>query len=46
MGKSTTVTIALMSTLLLSVCGNSNSAKKQVDHHFDSQKTAAEYKHD
>lgn len=35
-----------MSTLLLSACGNSNSAKKQVDHHFDSQKTAAEYKHD
>lgn len=46
MGKPITVTLALMSTLLLSACGTSNSAKKQVDHHFDSQKTAAEYKHD
>ncbi|MGF2385876.1 DUF3862 domain-containing protein [Lentilactobacillus otakiensis] len=46
MVKPITVTLALMSTLLLSACGTSNSTKKPVDHHFDSQKTAAQYKHD
>lgn len=46
MGKPITVTLTLLSTLLLSACGTSTSSKKQVDHHFDNQKTAAEYKHD
>lgn len=46
MVKPITVTLALMSTLLLSACGTSSSTKKPVDHHFDSQKTAAQYKHD